>query len=219
MVALFGGSFDPVHLGHLRIAEDIREHFSLEKIIFIPAFISPLKSYHSASGNDRLNMLKLAIKDNPFFEISTYELDKGGISYTIDTVTYFKNMLGYNPAFIVGTDAFLTLREWKAPDDLLKNTNFIVVFRGEDKIKDVEKFVSTFGKHVTILKTNKIDFNAAAIYLYNIRKIDISSTEIRHRLKNNLSIRYLTTDEVINYIYKNNLYRGSMQNNCFSAPQ
>lgn len=207
MIAIFGGSFDPVHLGHLRIAEDIREYYSLQKIIFMPAFLSPLKSCHSASEQDRLNMLKIAVKDNPFFEVSTYELEKKGKSYTVDTVLYFKKLLGYNPAFIVGTDAFLTLKTWKEPEKLLRNTNFIVAVRGKDSIEDIKKLLESFDENVPLLTESIIDFNKTAIYIYNIRKIDISSTEIRNRLKKNLSIRYLTTNEVIDYIYKNNLYR------------
>lgn len=207
MIAIFGGSFDPVHLGHLRIAEDIREYYSLQKIIFMPAFLSPLKSYHSASEQDRLNMLKIAVKDNPFFEVSTYELEKKGKSYTVDTVLYFKKLLGYNPAFIVGTDAFLTLKTWKEPEILLKNTNFILAVRGKDSIEDIKKLLVSFDKDVPLLTESIIDFNKTAVYIYNTRKIDISSTEIRDRLKKNLSIRYLTTNEVIDYIYKNNLYR------------
>ncbi|MCX7760779.1 MAG: nicotinate (nicotinamide) nucleotide adenylyltransferase [Hydrogenothermaceae bacterium] len=206
-VALFGGSFDPVHLGHLRIAEDIREYFNLERIIFVPAYLSPLKFSHSASAVDRLNMLTLAISDNPNFEISTYEIEKIGKSYSIDTVNFFKERLGYNPAFIVGTDAFLTLERWKEPKKLLNTANFIVVSRDKVNIKQVKEVVNKIDSNVKTYNNNVIDFSKTGVYLYFQRRIDISSTEIRDRIKKGLSIRYLVTREVADYIYKNNLYR------------
>ncbi|MEZ0323963.1 MAG: nicotinate (nicotinamide) nucleotide adenylyltransferase [Hydrogenothermaceae bacterium] len=206
-VAIFGGSFDPVHLGHLRIAEDIREYFSLEKIIFTPAYLSPLKFSHSASAEDRLNMLKLAISDNPNFDISTYEIDKKGKSYSIDTLNFFKEKLGYNPAFIVGTDAFLTLEKWKEPKRLLNTANFIVVFRDKAYIDQIKEVVYKINSDIQVLNHNRIDFNKTGVYIYSKRRMDISSTEIRERIKKNLSIRYLVVKEVAEYIYKNNLYR------------
>ena len=132
MIALFGGSFDPVHLGHLRIAEDVREFFNLEKIIFIPAYLSPLKEFSNASAEDRFNMLTLSVKDNPYFEVSDYEIKKGGKSYTIETVEYYEKLLTHKPVLILGSDSFLTLHKWRRPEDLLKKANFIVVGRGKD---------------------------------------------------------------------------------------
>ncbi|RMD45559.1 MAG: nicotinate-nicotinamide nucleotide adenylyltransferase, partial [Aquificota bacterium] len=100
MIALYGGSFDPIHIGHLRIAEDIREYYGFEKIVFIPAYISPLKKSTNASAEDRLNMIKIAIEDNKHFDVSDIEIKRGGKSYTIDTIKIFKEKLGYNPYFI-----------------------------------------------------------------------------------------------------------------------
>ncbi|RUM61863.1 MAG: nicotinate (nicotinamide) nucleotide adenylyltransferase, partial [Persephonella sp.] len=99
MIGLYGGSFDPVHIGHLRLAEDIREYFNLNKIVFIPTYISPLKSKSNAKPEDRLNMLKLATEYNPFFEIDDREIKENKISYTIKTIMYYKNKLNYNPIF------------------------------------------------------------------------------------------------------------------------
>ncbi len=207
MIALYGGSFDPVHIGHLRIAEDIREFYGFEKIIFIPANISPLKAKTNASAEDRVNMLKLSIKNNPFFEISTIEIEREGKSFTIDTIEAFKKRLGYNPFFIVGTDAFLTLHLWKEPVKLLKNTNFIVVGRGNDTFYNVKDYIDEYFPFVKIKKDCQIDKSGAFVYFYDCRKIDVSSTEIRYRVKENKSIKYLVLKEVEEYILKNNLYR------------
>jgi len=208
MIALYGGSFDPVHIGHLRIAEDIRETYNFEKIIFIPAYISPLKSKSNASAEDRLNMLKSAIKDNSNFELSTIELDRKGKSYTIDTINFYKNKLGYNPYFIIGTDAFLTLHLWKNPYELIKLTNFIVVGRGQDTFYNVKTYVEEYFPETFLIKKNKIDSKITGIYFFDCRRIDVSSTEIRHRVKQNKSIKYLVVKEIEEYIYKKNLYRG-----------
>ncbi|MEJ5172659.1 MAG: nicotinate (nicotinamide) nucleotide adenylyltransferase [Hydrogenothermaceae bacterium] len=206
-VALFGGSFDPVHLGHLRVAEDIREYFNLEKIIFVPAYLSPLKFSHSASPEDRLNMLTIAISDNPNFEMSTYEIEKKDRSYTVDTVNFFREKLGYNPAFIVGTDAFLTFERWKNPNELINITNFIVVLRKEDSVEKIKEVVSKIDDKIPVLEKSEIDFQKSGVYIFFKRRIDISSTEIRERVKKRSSIKYLLTKEVEEYIYSKNLYR------------
>jgi len=206
MIALFGGSFDPVHLGHLRIAEDIREYFSFEKIIFIPAFISPLKERSFAPAEKRLEMLKIAISDNPYFEISDYEIKKEGKSYTIETAIYYRNILNYNPIFILGLDSILTLHKWKEPEKLLKIANFIVVQRGEERFDILKDYLSKNFPFATILKDKNIQKEKTAIYLFNSRKIDISSTEIRERIKSGKSIKYLVLPQIEDYIYKNKLY-------------
>ncbi len=206
MIALFGGSFDPVHLGHLRIAEDIKEYYNFEKVVFIPTYLSPLKSKHYSAAKDRLNMLKIAIKDCPYFDISDYEINKEGKSYTIDTVRYFKDIFGYNPFFIVGSDAFLTLHKWKEPEELLKMTNFIVVNRDKDAIENIKNYLKERFNYNRIVLEKNFSPNPS-VYLYKSRILEISSTEIRERVKNNLSIKFLVLDEVQEYIYKNNLYR------------
>ncbi|WP_297886929.1 nicotinate (nicotinamide) nucleotide adenylyltransferase [Sulfurihydrogenibium sp.] len=207
MIALFGGSFDPVHLGHLRIAEDVREFFGLEKIVFIPAFISPLKSFTNASAEDRVNMLNLAIKDNPFFEVSDYEIKKGGKSFTIDTAKHYQQILSHKPVFILGSDSILTLHKWKNPDELLKIANFIVVGRGKDNYKTIFQYLKKMFNFTDIYYNEKNIKNG--VYFYDSRRIDISSTEIRERVRLNKSIKYLTTKEVEDYIHRKNLYRSS----------
>ncbi|RMA92493.1 nicotinate (nicotinamide) nucleotide adenylyltransferase [Hydrogenothermus marinus] len=206
MIALYGGSFDPVHIGHLRIAEDIREYYDFEKIIFIPAYISPLKKKVRASAEDRLNMLRLSIKDNPYFEISEFEIKKGGKSYTIDTIKHFKNILGYNPYFIVGTDAFLSFHLWKQPEDLLKITNFIVVGRGKDNFFNLIDYLEENFPFVKVFRSEKLNTSEVGIYYFDCRRLDISSTEIRSRIKQKKSIKYLVLKEVEDYILNKKLY-------------
>ncbi|NPA52613.1 MAG: nicotinate (nicotinamide) nucleotide adenylyltransferase [Aquificae bacterium] len=209
MIGLFGGSFDPVHIGHLRIGEDIREYFSLEEIIFIPAYQSPLKPETRASAEDRLYMLKESIKYNPKFKVSDFELRRKEKSYTIYTAKYFVKKLGYFPAFIVGTDAFLTLHKWKEAEKIVKLLNFIVVGRNDFNIEILKKYLQTHFPNIELLidKTS-IDKNKTAVYFFGKRRIDVSSSEIRQRIKENKTITYLVLPEVEYYIIKKKLYRG-----------
>ncbi|MCX7737882.1 MAG: nicotinate (nicotinamide) nucleotide adenylyltransferase [Hydrogenothermaceae bacterium] len=204
MITLFGGSFDPIHLGHLRIAEDVREYFSFEKVVFVPSHFSPLKYTHSASPEDRLQMLNLATLDNPHFEISDYEIKKVGKSYTVETISFFKGNLGYNPGFVVGSDAFLTLKSWKEPENLLNNTNFIVVVRGDDGVEKVLEFTKDLNRKVSF--SSVVDPQKSGIYLFSQRRMDISSTEVRDRVKRRLSIKYLVPEKVEKYIKDKGLY-------------
>jgi len=206
MKALFGGSFNPVHLGHLRIAEDIREHFKLDKIIFIPAYQSPLKERYNVSPEDRLIMLRLSIKHNPNFEIDSLEIKNPDVSYTIKTIFHYKDLLKYNPIFIVGSDAFLKLHEWKEPRLLLENTNFIVVAREDDDITKINSYLKyNFCKQIIL--DDVINPFSTGVYFYKGRRIDISSTEIRNRVKQNRSIKFLVLPEVETYIKERGLYK------------
>jgi len=209
MIALYGGSFDPVHIGHLRIAEDIRETFSIEKVIFIPAYHSPLKPGSRALAEDRLNMLKLSIKNNQFFDFDDIEIKRKGKSYTIDTILYYKKKIGYTPVFIVGTDAFLTLHLWKEPFRLLKNANFIVAGRDKTSFYEVVEYIKDYFPFVKLRSDTDIPKDEPSNVFYSdMRRLDISSTEIRNRIKEGKSIKYLVLPEVEEYIFNKKLYRG-----------
>jgi len=209
MIALYGGSFDPVHIGHLRIAEDIRETYNLEKIVFIPAYHSPLKPGSRASAEDRLNMLKLSIEKNPYFEIDDIEIKREGKSYTIDTILSYKEKLWHTPIFIVGTDAFLSLHRWKEPEKLLKNTNFIVAGRDKTSFYEILEYVKEYFPFATVHTDTDIpEKESAHIFYFDMRRLDISSTEIRNRIKEGKSIKYLVLPKVEEYIFNKKLYRG-----------
>lgn len=209
MVALYGGSFDPVHIGHLRIAEDIREYYRLEKIIFIPAYHSPLKPGSRASAVDRLEMLKRSIEINPFFSLDDIELKRRGKSYTIDTIKYFRKKLNYTPAFILGTDAFLSLHMWKSAYELVKITNFIVAGRDKTSFYEIKEYVKEYFPFASVRLDKDIPKEEGGnIFYSDIRRIDVSSTEIRNRIKEGKSIRYLVLPSVEEYILLKNLYRG-----------
>ncbi|MFP4661810.1 MAG: nicotinate-nucleotide adenylyltransferase [Halanaerobiales bacterium] len=194
-VAIFGGTFDPIHLGHLLIAEQVYNNFSLDRIIFIPAGLPPHKVEKDiSSAGDRLAMLKLAIKNNKHFAASSYELDKSGKSYTAETLRYFhRNDIASNVYFIIGADSLLDILNWREPDYLFQNARFIVVHRPGYDISDY-------------YKNEKYKPYREKILILDTMQVDISSTRIREMVRAKKSIRYLTTNEVVEYIYTKNLY-------------
>jgi len=187
-VGIFGGTFDPIHFGHLITAQSVKELRDLDKIIFIPAFISPHKTDAKASSpEDRLNMIKLAVEGIPFFDFSDIEIKKGGISYSVDTLQELKKHYT-ELEFIIGYDNIFTFHTWKEPDEIFKLAKVIVLKRKsshppqfEDKYYHQSVFVQTRG-------------------------IEISATDIRERVKHGMPINFLVPSEVMKYIYKHKLY-------------
>jgi nicotinate-nucleotide adenylyltransferase len=189
-IGLFGGTFDPIHMGHLIAAEEVCRILKLDKIIFIPTGIPPHKNYKYLTPiKHRFAMVKLAIKGNPKFLISDYEVRKKGKSYSIDTVRYFKEKLGKNVKiyFIIGSDIIPELHTWKEIKKLLKLCSFIIMTRPGFKIPEVR--VKKIGR------------------LVNIKSENISSRHIRRLVKSGKSIKYLVPKEVEEYIYEKKLYR------------
>jgi len=186
---IFGGTFDPIHLGHLITARSVKEIRNLSKIIFIPANTSPLKqNVKSASPIHRLEMTRLAVEKYDGFSVSDYEINRSGISYSIDTIKYFKKLCP-NIDLIIGYDNFLVFDKWYLWEEILNLVNVVVLKRFfeqpiQNKIK-LDNFV--FIESTTI---------------------QISSTIIRERHSNNLPIDLLVTPEVLNYIKQNNIYVG-----------
>lgn len=192
-IGLFGGSFDPVHNGHLKIAEWTKNKLSLDKIIFIPAANPPHKlGAVIASAEHRLKMTQLAIEDHPDFEISDVEILRKGISYTIDTVYYFLGKYGLSPNqlfLLIGGDSLVDLPSWRYPDKIIKRCT-VVVFQRQGA--DLSAVPDSIANHVKILETPLID---------------ISSTSIRKRIAAEESISDFTPHSVAKYIDKKGLYR------------
>jgi nicotinate-nucleotide adenylyltransferase len=188
-VGVLGGTFDPIHLGHLITAQAIIELRSLEKVIFVPCNISPHKTEvkHSEPIH-RLKMTELAIMSNPAFSCSSIDIKRGGISYMIDTLRELKNKFD-NLELIIGYDNIEKFYTWKDPDEILKVSKLIVMKRS------VEKEIITKDKY----------YEAATFV--NTPTIDIKATAIRQRVKNKLPIDFLVTENVREYIYQNDLYK------------
>jgi len=197
MLLFFGGSFDPVHLGHLILARDVLEHFNFKKVIFIPTYISPFKvsQGHRASAQDRVKMLKLAIKNVNYFDIDTYEVEKKGISYTINTVFYLRSRYKQNKIpWLMGDDTFLQFHKWYEWQQLLQYLEPIILLR-----KSSPEEIIAYSKSVLGLKENDLK-------IFKGRKLDISSTEIRRRIIEGRDIKFLVPEEVEAYIREKKLY-------------
>ena len=211
-VGLFGGTFNPVHWGHLRSAEEIRERFNLEQVIFIPTNISPHKESHVlVSPQHRLTMLNLALDGNSFFVASDIELKRAGKSYSIETVNYFKQTAQeeWSPFFILGVDAFLEISTWKKYQELFSLCNFIVMTRPGYEIQEVQHLIPHQVKKEFSYCPDERRFihrSQFSIYLAEITAIDISSQAIRTQVKNRRSIAYLLPHAVESYIEEHALY-------------
>ena len=205
---IFGGTFDPIHMGHLRIAEEIREVFSLERIYFVPGGIPPHKKRRKITdAEERLHMLKAAVKGNNFFQVSEIETKRSGPSYTIDTLKAFEKRFD-ELYFLIGIDAFSQIDTWHLYRELFYHTNFIVMTRPSSKKQailemlpgDVKKDIRKGNDALCVHKSGR------KIYLHDITQIDISSTKIKELLKKHRSIRYLVPVSVEKIIIEKGLY-------------
>lgn len=203
-VALFGGTFNPIHYGHLAIAEEIRTKFNLDKIIFIPTYQPPHKDPADlADSKHRFVMAQLATVSNPCFEVSGVEMERGGKSYTIDSVKHFQQVYGEKVQlyFIVGADMLMEISTWKNIEELLKLCRFIAVSRPG---YDVQKI---FNQYFLSSENYSIASDLLEnIMIENIPMLDISATNIRGRVKEWKSIKYLVPEPVEQYIHNHHLY-------------
>jgi len=194
-VGLMGGTFDPVHYGHLCAAEEVREECGLEVVYFIPCNLPPHKESRGLTpAEHRFNMVQLATASNPGFAASRVEIERGGLSYTIDTVEEFRKRLGEGTEiyFITGADAIRELGTWKEPERLVELCRLVAVTRPGFRLDDL--------RAVLPAKLSK------AIEPLDVGCLNISSTEIRRRVAEGRSIRYLTPPEVALYIANHGLY-------------
>jgi len=182
-ICVFPGTFNPIHIAHLRMAQFVVKNFGFEKVIFIPAYIPPHKQVDSNLAKHRYNMVKLAVEKNLRFGISDIEYKSEGKSYTLITVQKIREMYGITDRLnmIIGTDAFKNIKTWYKADELKELVHFLVFPRGEDII-------------------SPDDFEGYDFELVNCEKIDISSTDLREKRKEE------TINEVKEYISKNGLY-------------
>ena len=216
---LFGGTFNPIHMGHLRVAEDVRVGFNLEKIVFIPSAIPPHKDAGGlANAQARYAMIIEALSTCPDFVASDVEIHRQGPSYTIDTVTYFQNHLprGTPCYLIVGMDAFLEITTWKAWQNLFNLIPFIVMTRPgtaapfADPLTEMENYIHAYvdkGYGYSPQEFCFIHKTKQPIYLTHVTPIDISSSAIRDRVRQGHSIQGLVPDGVDDYIKHKGLYK------------
>jgi nicotinate-nucleotide adenylyltransferase len=219
-LGVLGGSFDPVHNGHITLAQEAKKKFKLDRVIFIPAFQSPHKTDQiPTDAFHRVRMLELALQDEPGFQISTIELDRKGLSYTIDTIDALKAT--HDPAelfLILGIDAFKTLDTWKDSSRLIETCHLLVSTRPGHNPKTIEpcvqKLIEARGSFPysparqlqgnTVFQHQK---TGTEIVFFDLTPTDISSRQIRKLIADNQELKNLLPRNVENYIIENRLYR------------
>ncbi len=193
-IAIMGGTFDPIHYGHLVVAEEVRTKFNIERVLFMPTGNPPHKKDKTVSSSEhRYLMTVLATVTNSHFDVSRIEIDRTGYTYTIDTITELKKIISEDTTvyFITGADAIHHILTWKEPEKLFSLCEFVAVTRPGyvTQISEIEK---RFESKIHFLK---------------VPSLDISSSDIRTRIKEGKSIKYMLPEEVENYIYKFELYK------------
>ena len=190
-IGIFGGTFNPPHMGHLIVAERIREELKLDKVWFVPCAVPPHKTMNDIEeAESRLEMVKLAIEGNPNFDVLDYEVKRGGKSYTVETVEYLRRKYpNYTFFLLIGADQLVEFHTWHKPEKILELVNVVAFTRpGVDVSKAKKEYLSR-------------------VRLVTVPQIEISATEIRERVRKGLSIKYLVPDSVERYILSHKLYR------------
>lgn len=186
-IGILGGTFNPIHIGHLILAEEARDRLKLDKVIFMPVYIPPHKnSSELIKATARYSMCLLAIKNNSHFQVSKLEIEREGKSYSVETLKEIRKQYGKDTElfFLTGSDSLRELFSWKDVNDIFKLSQFVVAERPGYPIEKLPREVK----------------------VVLITPIEVSSSLIRERVREGKSIRYLVTDEVRDYIIKNNLY-------------
>ena len=200
-VILYGGSFDPIHKGHLQVAQHAAKAIKADHIYFIPAKISPLKvNAPIASDDQRVEMLELAIHGYSNCSVSLCDMQRDSLSYSLDTIKYFKLKFANQVIihWLAGADVLDQLDKWYRVDELLNICNFSIMYRAGFPKPDLSKYIESFSEDLI----KKLEANVIETPL-----IDISSTEIRKRIQQNTSIKGMVPDNVLHYIESNSIYR------------
>lgn len=196
-VGILGGTFNPIHIGHLILAETAYETFELDYVLLMPNGNPPHKEIETDhEGEHRMNMLKLAVEDNPHLYPSSFELDRSGVIYTYRTLELLKEEYPDTKYyFILGADSLFDLEKWQKPDVICKNATLLAAVRDELGKESVKQQISLLQKEY-----------AAEIYLMDTPNLSFSSHNIRHRIKNGKTVTYYVPKAVEEYIHENNLY-------------
>lgn len=213
LIGIYGGTFDPIHYGHLRIAEELCDAIGFQKISFVPSGAPRLRSKPVASRDHRAAMAHLAIQDNPRFELDEREINRPGITATVQTLREYKRELGDNAAlcFILGIDAFAKIEQWTEWLELFDLCHFIIVARpGYASLSETQQLSAIAQQEFStrhIVNISDLAFQSGGfIYTAQTSMLEISASQIRALHSAGKSIRYLLPENVLDYIKSNRLY-------------
>ncbi len=220
-VGVLGGTFNPIHVGHLRAGEEVAEALGLARVLFVPASRPPHKSgSHDdpiAPAADRLAWARLAVRDNPRFEVDPIEIERGGASYAVETLAALGERLGERPVFVIGRDAFLEIGDWREPARLFELAHFAVISRppyagptGPDgRAGDLGSWLPEIVRGDVELDadgTRGRHASGTSVRLVEIRALDVSASDIRARIRAGRSVRYLLPETAREEILKSGIY-------------
>ena len=208
-VGILGGTFDPVHSGHLHLATTFLNQLKLAKVLFVPIYNPPHRPAPLASPEQRLEMLKLAVENHPHLKIDDCELQRGGVSYTIDTLRCIREKIGETPlCLIMGMENFNTLNSWHQWQSLLDYAHIVIANRpgNNDEIYNIEikKFMDNF---ITTSVTNLHDQAEGHIIRLDTPMLDVSSTQIRNNFQSGRETEPLLPEKVLDFIQTHHLYK------------
>ena len=210
-IGLFGGTFDPPHVGHLLAASDAFDALSLDRLVFIPNAVQPLKEAHHASSKQRLEMVRALIGDDPRFEVDPIEIDRTGLSFTVDTVASYAERFPHAERFLlVGADVLATFAQWREPERVRELAELVVLQRGEGGVTLDGPLAAERKLRQAAAGSPRQSVAVAAMRpprFLETRRIDVSSTEIRERVRSGNSIRGFVPDAVAAYIAAAALYQ------------
>lgn len=195
--AIYGGSFDPIHAGHVALAESAVNECGLDKLIFMPAYTSPFKQdRHVTDGRDRCGMIEAVLRLNRAFCLSRYEVTKEGPSYTVETLRYWSRLLGGELSFVLGFDSVVQLDKWYMGEEILRGYHLITARRpdtdDDEGVRVIEGFRERYKSRITVL---------------SMQPVDASSTDIRDRIRAGEPVSGLVPPGVEEYIIEHDLYR------------
>lgn len=208
-IGIFGGTFDPIHFGHLRMAEELAEALTLAEVRFMPAGQPPHRIAPGTPASHRLEMARLAIAGNSRFKLDEREAQEATVSYTVDTLKALRAALGpHQPLWLLmGADAFLGLAAWKQWQQLFELAHIAVAHRPGYQLAQSDTLSDELRHELAQRQSPTApDTPSGNIFLRPITQLDISATTIRANLQNGRSARYLIPDSVLDYIEKNGLY-------------
>ncbi len=205
MIGIFGGTFDPIHYGHLRAALEVKEIFGLTEVRLIPSSQPPHREQPAATSQMRLHMLELAIKNQPGLMIDTRELNRHGASYMVDTLKSLRQEFPIEPLLLfIGSDAFNHLKTWHQWQHLFDFAHIVVLTRPGFEIQNLDDF---FKARLAIRRSELAHNIAGKLYFQQITQLDISATAIRNMIAKQQNPGFLLPDTVITYIRQHRLYQ------------
>jgi nicotinate-nucleotide adenylyltransferase len=206
-LGIFGGTFNPIHYGHLRAAEEVRQEIGLDTVVFVPSYIPPHKDLAGwTPAEKRLEIVRLAIEKNASFALSPFEVDQGGNSYSIRTIEHMREQHGVTPYFILGQDAFNEISTWYESERLFDLAHFVVMSRPDADRPLLEDVLGRMASSFERTDGGFVNGAGNRIVFVRVTPLDISSSLIRSLRNRGRSIRYLVPGEVEDYIGNERMY-------------